>query len=221
MFHFTTFGVCCVRLCNACFRATKLWISRLIGVILFKQKWLWLSLWLLSFIITVIGIVVLWSVNIGLLRYDTLVKTEIFYCSLLRSTQPSSLLGMAKWLSAFGTIQNGMVGIEDSRWQADSQFKSFGLVWRSTCDWCCLTLIIWTGMNSCNDFVVMMAPWTCSEYYCCLVTCTCRHAIGRYSTGTSLISNLPTRRRYRLCLWNTGIRTMILSSLEVTSQVPW
>ena len=59
-----------------------------------------------------------------------------------RSTQPSTLRGMVKWVSAFGLSNNKMVmvDVDDSSLLADSQPKSIGLVWglAATWRWVCI-----------------------------------------------------------------------------------
>jgi len=65
------------------------------------------------------------------------------------STQPSTLRGMVKWVSAFGVSNDNkhlvIVGVASGSLQADSQPGSFGLVWGSAVASRHAIFIIWTG----------------------------------------------------------------------------
>jgi len=59
-------------------------------------------------------------------RCHYLAVSACTFTAVLRSTQPSTLRGTVKWVSAYGLSNN----VDDScQFSADSQAKSTGLVW--------------------------------------------------------------------------------------------
>ena len=89
--------------------------------------------------------------------------------AVFRSTQPSTLRGMVKWVSAYELSNN-------NKWRwclrmvaanplVDSQPKLVCLVWglAATRRSVCIHQMNW--VNSCNDYVMMTAPYHCQQYY--------------------------------------------------------
>jgi len=91
-----------------------------------------------------------------------------------RSTQPSTLCGMVKWVS---------FGLSDNKWrwwawfpsslQAGVWLKSVGLVQRSATVWRCSAFIAWTGWSLAIDWVIVLIiiissiiEWNILRYYC-------------------------------------------------------
>jgi len=71
---------------------------------------------------------------------------EFFCWHTRRSTQPPTVCGMVKWVSAFGLSNND--GDGHSCLQAGQWLKSVGLVQRSAAVWRCSAFIAWTGCTA-------------------------------------------------------------------------
>ena len=80
-----------------------------------------------------------------------------------KSTRPSTLRGMVKWLLAFGVRNNynGDGDVDGSSLLADSQLKSVGLHWRlATTSGAKSALTKYNAWTFVMSLAIMTAPWT-------------------------------------------------------------